>query len=352
MTRHRLHILAIAGLCALLGGCASLDYYAQAVGGHLDVLRRARPIGEIAADPAADQGLKQRLAVVSRLREFASRELKLPDNGSYASYADLERPYVVWNVFATPELSVRPREWCFVAAGCVGYRGFFSKDEADRFAEELRRKGDDVYVAGVPAYSTLGWFDDPVLNTFIAYPETELARLIFHELAHQVAYVADDSVFNESFATAVELEGVSRWLDRNGTAAQRAAFEAEQHGTAAFAALAQNCRERLEEAFASGDSDAAKRAAKARLFAELQQEFARLRAGGGFSRYDRWFAQQVNNAHLASVATYTRLVPAFRALLAQQQGEMGRFYEAVRELARRPEPERAARLRGEPDIPG
>lgn len=345
MTRYSLHTLAAAGICALLGGCANLGYYVQAVSGQMDILRRARPIEEIAADPQADQALKHRLAVVSRLREFASRELKLPDNRSYASYADLERPYVVWNVFATPELSTQPREWCFIGAGCVGYRGFFSKEEAGRFAEELRSKGDDVYVAGVPAYSTLGWFNDPVLNTFIGYPETELARLIFHELAHQMVYLPDDSVFNESFATAVELEGISRWLDRNGTAGQRAAFDAEQQRRAAFTALVLKCRERLEEVFASGDSDAGKRAAKARIFGELRQEFARLKAANeGFSRYDRWIAQRINNAHLASVATYTQLVPAFRALLAQQNGDMGRFYEAVRELGRQPEAERESRL--------
>lgn len=338
-------LAAAAVLVVWLGGCANLGYYVQAASGQMDILRRARPIEEIAADPLADQALKRRLAIVARLREFASRELMLPDNRSYASYADLERPYVVWNVFATPELSTRPREWCFIGAGCVGYRGFFSKEEAERFAEQLGSEGDDVYVAGVPAYSTLGWFNDPVLNTFIGHPETELARLIFHELAHQVVYLPDDSVFNESFATAVELEGVSRWLDRNGTHGQRSAFEAEQQRRAAFTALVLRCRERLEELFASGDSDAGKRAAKARIFGELRQEFARLKAADeGFSRYDRWFAQRINNAHLASVATYTQLVPAFRALLAQQNGDMGRFYEAVRELGRQPEAERASRL--------
>ncbi|MHB9102568.1 MAG: aminopeptidase [Sulfuricella sp.] len=348
MTRppsHPLRLAAAAVLAVWLGGCANLGYYVQAVSGQMDILRRARPIEEITADPQADQALKRRLAGVARLREFANRELKLPDNRSYASYADLERTYVVWNVFATPELSTQPREWCFIGAGCVSYRGFFSKEGAEHFAEQLGSEGDDVYVAGVPAYSTLGWFNDPVFNTFIGYPETELARLIFHELAHQVAYLPDDSIFNESFATAVGLEGVSRWLDRNGTSGQRSAFEAEQQRRAAFTALVLKCRERLEELFASGDSDAGKRAAKARIFGELRQEFARIKAAdGGFSRYDRWITQRINNAHLASVATYTQLVPAFRALLAQQNGDMGRLYEAVRELGRQPQVERTSRL--------
>lgn len=342
-----LHLkLAAAPLLALcLGGCANLGYYVQAVSGQMDILRRAQPIATIAADPDADAALKQKLARVVRLREFASRELQLPDNRSYASYADLQRPYVIWNVVATPELSTKPREWCFVGAGCVKYRGFFSQAEAVAFAQELRGEGYDTYVGGVPAYSTLGWLNDPVLNTFIGYPETELARLIFHELAHQVVYVSDDSVFNESFATAVELEGVSRWLDGNGTAEQRTAFDAAQRRQAVFTALVLSARKRLEEVFDSNASDAEKRSAKAQTFAELQTEFARLKAtGSGYSRYDRWFAQQLNNAHLASVATYTQLVPAFQALLARQNGDMGKFYDAVKEIGELPQEERAARL--------
>ena len=341
----KLKLAALLALAVWLGGCANLGYYVQAVSGHMDILRRARPIAAIAADTSADPGLKHKLAGIVRVRAFASRELSLPDNRSYASYADLERRYVVWNVVATPELSTKPRKWCFVGAGCVNYRGFFSEAEAERYAQELREEGDDVYVGGVPAYSTLGWFNDPVLNTFIGYPETELARLIFHELAHQVVYVPGDSIFNESFATAVELEGVSRWLDSHGTAEQRSAFEAAQQRKVAFTALVLGARKRLDEVFASSASDAEKRAAKAQVFAELREEFARLKAGGsGFSRYDRWFAQQLNNAHLASVATYTQLVPGFRALLAQQQGDMGKFYAAVKEIGSLPEAQRAARL--------
>lgn len=341
----KLKLAAVLALALWLAGCANIGYYVQAVSGQMDILRRARPIDAIAADAGADPKLKDKLAGVARMRAFASRELKLPDNRSYASYADLERRYVVWNVVATPELSTRPRQWCFVGAGCVNYRGFFSEAEAERYAQELRDEGDDVYVGGVPAYSTLGWFNDPVLNTFIGYPETELARLIFHELAHQVVYVRGDSVFNESFATAVELEGVSRWLDSHGTAAQRSAFDAAQHRKAAFTRLVLSARKRLEAVFESGAGDTEKRAAKAQVFAELRQEFSRLKAGGSaFSRYDRWFAQQLNNAHLASVATYTQLVPGFRALLAQQNGDMGRFYDAVKEIGGLPEAERAARL--------
>lgn len=335
-------ILALC-LAAWLGGCANFSYYAQAVGGQLDILRRARPISEITADPNADQKLKNTLAKIVQLREFASRELQLPDNPSYLSYADLERPYVVWNVFATPELSVEPKQSCFVGAGCVTYRGFFSQAEAEGYAQALKEEGYDVYVGGVPAYSTLGWFNDPVLNTFVRYPETELARLIFHELAHQVLYVSDDTTFNESFATAVEWEGVGRWLASQGTAEQRAAFDAAQSRRATFTETVRTKRKQLEVLFASSMIDTDKRTGKARIFAELREELSRLKTSTtGKSALDQWLAQQLNNAHLASFSTYTQLVPAFRALLAQQQGDMGRFYAVVKEMSFLPKTEREA----------
>ena len=341
-----LTLAVVVGFTAGFSGCANLAYYTQAVGGQMELLRRAQPISTITEDPNADPSLKRTLAKVVELRVFASRELQLPDNQSYISYADLKRPFVVWNVFAAAEFSTEPKQWCFVGVGCVSYRGFFSKADAESFAQELRREGYDVSVGGVPAYSTLGWFDDPVLNTFVGYSETELARLIFHELAHQVVYVRDDSAFNESFATAVELEGVGRWLERNGTTAQRAALDATQQRKTAFTEIVLNTRRRLEALYASGKNDTAKHAAKARLFAELRAELTRLQiAQGGASRSDRWHALLLNNAHLASIATYTQLVPAFQALLAQQHGDLGRFYAAIKEMSKLSEAERAPMLR-------
>lgn len=340
-----LKLALVLGLAAWLGGCANFSYYAQAVSGQLDILRRTQPISEITADPNADQKLKLTLTKVVQLREFASRELQLPDNQSYLSYADLERPYVVWNVFATPELSIEPKKSCFVGAGCVTYRGFFSQAEAENYAQALKAEGFDVYVGGVPAYSTLGWFNDPVLNTFVRYSETELARLIFHELAHQMLYVSDDTTFNESFATAVELEGVGRWLDSHGTAEQRAAFDAAQRRRAAFTEAVRAKRKQLEVLFASSMSDAEKRAGKARIFAELRAELSQLKtATTGKSALDQWLAQQLNNAHLASISTYTQLVPAFQALLTQQQGDMGRFYAVVKQMSSLSAAEREAVL--------
>ncbi len=340
-----LKLALVLGLAALLGGCANISYYAQAVGGQLDILRRIQPISEITADPNADPKLKRALEKIVQLREFASRELQLPDNQSYLSYADLERPYVVWNVFATQALSIELKKSCFVAAGCVTYRGFFSQTEAEGHAQALKQEGFDVYVGGVPAYSTLGWFNDPVLNTFVHYPETEIARLIFHELTHQVVYVSDDTTFNESFATAVELEGVERWLASHGTAEQRAAFDATQSRRAAFTETVQAKRNLLALLFASSVSDSEKRASKARIFAELRAELSPLKtASTGKSALEQWLAQALNNAHLASFASYNQLVPAFRALLTQQQGDMGRFYAVVKDMGSLPVAEREAAL--------
>ncbi len=344
-----LKLIVVISLAAWLGGCANLGYYAQAVDGHMDIRQRTQPISEIVADPGTDLALKRALTNVVKLREFAIRELKLPDNQSFTTYADLGRPYAVWNVSATPELSMKLEKWCFVAIGCVSYRGFFSETEAERFAEGLRKKGYDVTVGGVRAYSTLGWFSEPLLNTFLGYSETELAQLIFHELAHQVVYVRDDSTFNESFATAVELEGISRWLDNNGTIEERAAFEAKQKKKAASAEIMLDHRKQLEALFASEVSDEKKRAGKARIFATLRGKLSELessRIGFNNHEYDRRLARYLNNAYLASTSTYTSLVPAFHALLARQDGDISRFYQAVKEIGRLPEAERTSLLRG------
>ena len=207
-----LHGAVIMAAAALITGCANLAYYTQAANGQFALLSAARPIDQWLADPATDTGLKDRLAKAQAMRRFAVRELGLPDNASYSSYADVKRPFVLWNVVATPALSMEPKKWCFPVAGCVSYRGYYSKEEAQAYAAELRAEGNDVQVSGVPAYSTLGWFNDPFISTFIHYPDGELARLVFHELAHQVVYAVGDSEFNESFATAVEEAGVQRWL--------------------------------------------------------------------------------------------------------------------------------------------
>jgi predicted aminopeptidase len=325
----------VIGLAAtlLLSGCESTRYYAQAISGHLDVMRAARPVQAWLADPDTPQDLRTRLELARGIREFASRELGLPQNGSYGSYADLGRRYVTWNVYAAPVFSTEPRNECFPFAGCVSYRGFFEEADARRHAENLRRMGNDVYTGGVPAYSTLGWFDDPLLSTFIRYPDAQLARLLFHELAHQVAYARDDTAFNESFAVAVEEEGVRRWLRAQGREAEFAAFQAAQARRRELAARVEAMRKRLQAVYESDVPTDEKKRVKA-------EEFAKLRA-----EYGSIVPVDPNNAFLVSISVYTELVPAFERLLAESGGDLPAFYKRVRQLAGIKKAQREAALR-------
>ena len=314
-------LIAALAAAALLCGCESMQYYAQAIGGHLSVMRAARPVESWLADPGTPADLRTRLELARGIREFASRELGLPQNGSYSAYADLGRPYVVWNVYAAPEFSTEARKECFPFTGCVSYRGFFSEEDARRHAEKLRLAGNDVFVGGVPAYSTLGWFDDPLLSTYIRYPDVQLARLLFHELAHQELYARDDTAFNESFAVAVEEAGVRRWLQAQGREAEFTAFQAVQARRRELAARVRAIRKRLDAVYQSDVPPEQKLRLKA-------DEFAKLRAD-----YGRIVPAEPNNAFLVSIAVYTELVPAFERLLAQAGGDLPAFYKRVRELA-------------------
>jgi len=350
---RRLVILAAILVCTAFGpiACASLGYYTQSLEGHLAVLRAARPIDDWVADPATPAQLRARLERVRAMRRFAARELALPDNSSYTTYADINRPFVVWNVFATPELSLRLRQWCFPVVGCVAYRGYYDKSAADAYADALRTGGDDVYVGGVPAYSTLGYTADPVLSTFVNFPEGEVARLIFHELAHQVVYVQGDSTFNESFAVAVEEEGTRRWFATEGglDGATATAYRLMMERKRVFVALLERHRQALSDLYAGPADDDAKRVAKRAEFAALQADYAAVKDDPAsplyrYAGYDRYFAQALNNANLAAVATYTQRVPAFVKLLAEEGGDLPHFYEAVRRLAGLPTDLRNARL--------
>ena len=332
---------ALLLLITVLSGCASPLYYAQAISGQLEILTKRRPVEEVLADPATPPETRRQLELVQRLREFASRELQLPDNHSYRSYADLDRPFAVWNIFAAPELSLEPKKWCFIVAGCVPYRGYFARDKAEQFATSLKQKGYDVYVGGVPAYSTLGWFNDPLLNTFINRSEAELAGLLFHELAHQKIYVSGDSAFNESFATVIELEGVKRWFQQSGNTKEAEAYRQKIQRREKFTALVLKHRTRLKEIYASDLSDTEKRLAKMRVFGELRNDYATLKADwGGYTVFDNWFKQDLNNAHLAAIGMYSQYVAAFQKLLAQQGGDFTAFYRSVKEIANLPKDER------------
>lgn len=330
-----LRVLLAAGAAGtLLASCSTLDYYTQAAQGQLQLLSGAKPIDDWLTDPATTPRLRVRLETARQIRRFAVQEMALPDNDSYKKYAALQRQYVVWNVVATPELSLKPLQWCFPVAGCVNYRGYYNKDDALAYARKLRAQGNDVDVGGVTAYSTLGWFSDPLISTFIHYPDAELARLIIHELAHQVVYVAGDSQFNESFASAVEEAGVERWLERFGNPAMLDGYNRYKARKRDFLGLLLKYRRALEQTYASQISQDDKRAAKVRLFTELKDEYQLLKATwGGYAGYDRFFAEPLSNAHLASVATYNDFVPAFRVLLRREKS-FSSFYKAVNRIAK------------------
>ncbi len=315
----RLWLAALLAL--LLSGCETMGYYRQAIGGQLEILAAAKPVDQWLSNPSTPQALKQRLETAKQIRDFASKELGLPDNASYRSYADLGRKYVVWNVFAAPEFSVEPKKECFPVTGCVAYRGFFSEKAARRHAERLRGQGYDVYLGGVPAYSTLGWFNDPLLSTFIHYPDAQLARLIFHELAHQLVYAPDDTTFNESFAVTVEEEGVRRWLESQGRTAELKAFREAQERRQVFADKVKATRERLAELYKQPIAADEMRRRKKAIYEPLHAEYPGI------------VPEPPNNAFLVSVSLYTELVPAMQQLL-RESGSLQAFYAKARELAR------------------
>jgi len=313
-----------------LSGCETLSYYGQAVGGHFALVGSTQPVARVLADPAAAPVLKERLRLAGDIRDFATRKLALPDNGSYRSYAALGRPYVVWNVVAAPEFSLKPVQSCFPVSGCVTYRGYYDKAQAERHADGLRAAGNDVVVYGVPAYSTLGWFDDPLLSTFIGYPDTDLARLVFHELSHQLVYAKGDSTFNESFAVAVEREGVRRWLAARGRDAELVRLREREERREEFAMRVEAVRGRLGALYRTRLAPGEMRERKRAELEVLRPLLARMPAFEG---------QEPNNALLVSYATYTDLVPVFEKFLAEAQGDLPKFYARAKAFAH----ERASR---------
>lgn len=338
----RIAVLALL-LAVGVSGCSTLSYYTQSVKGQWQIMSSARSIASVLNDPDTSEVLRERLQSVLEMREFASDELGLPDNASYRRYADLGRQHVVWNVFAAPELSVEPMTWCFPMVGCLVYRGYFSEQVARDFAHDLENKGYDTIVAGISAYSTLGWFSDPVLNTFVDRSDAELAGLIFHELSHQVIYIKDDSVFNESLATAVELEGMRRWLQVAGEG-ERIEEERERlKRRDEFIALLLDVRERLREAYKSTQSDAWKREQKQLIIQRMRERYRLMADRWQYTGYDRWFEQDLNNAHFISAAAYHSRVPAFTALL-QSVADFDAFWKEAKRISKLPATERNEEL--------
>ncbi len=352
---------ALLAAALAFSGCQTLSYYGQAIKGQYEIVAHEQKIEKLLAEPQTPARLKAQLQLVLSLRAFAATNLQLPVDGHYQKYVDLHRPYVVWDVEAAPEFSMEPKTWWYPIVGSLEYRGFFSELSARRYAARLQEKGYDVYVGGVEAYCTLGWFKDPVLNTFIFEPEPYLAETIFHELGHQRVFASGDTDFNEAFATTVGEEGARRWLCAKGEQAALEKYQIELRRTDQFVRLIMDTRYRLEALYGDerteeGEVKAAKEAPaippeqlrreKQDLIARLEREYSQLKAQwGGDTEYDDWFAHPVNNAQLNSVAAYYDLVPGFRRLLEQNGRDLGEFYEAADRLAHEPKAERHQWLR-------
>jgi predicted aminopeptidase len=347
---RRLGAAALAlSLILPMAGC----YELQAIGGQVSLLSKRQSIARVIANPATAQALRSQLQAVSSIRDFASRELGLPDNGSYRAYADIGRSNVVWNVFAAPEFSVTPRQWCYPVIGCVAYRGYFAESRAHEYARKLQAQGLDVTVKGATAYSTLGAFDDPVLSTMVGWSDVDLAAIIFHELTHQLLYVRDDAPFNEALATLVEEEGVRRWLLAQAREKDLAGFSESQTRYARVIALLLDTRHELEKLYASAGDPLAMRASKAALFGQLRQRYQQLKSGwSGATGYDSWFDGKLNNADLVSIATYQACLPGLKRELAALKGDLPAFYRRARELAKIPAAQRDGQVCGEASYSG
>ncbi len=340
----------------LLSGCQTAGYFGQAVRGHLQIVHRQQPIPELLQRPQTPEPLRARLQLILAMREFAQQELKLPVNGHYLRYADLGRSYVVWNVTATPEFSMTPKDWWYPVVGRLTYRGYFVEQSARSQAAELARHGFDVDVGGVRAYSTLGWFRDPVLNTFVHQPEADLAELLFHELGHQRLFVSGDTDFNEAFAETVGEEGTRRWLAAKRGPAAVADYEAALRRKADFTRLVTGAHDRLATLFhEAGTESGAKsltpeqatalRGQKQAILDQLKRDYETMKTTwGGSKDYANWFRRPLNNAHLNDVDAYYRLVPAFHRLLREQGGDLEAFYREAGALMKLPKAERHRRL--------
>ena len=329
----------LCGVLLTLPAC----YYMQAARGQIDVMRRREPIAEVINAEETPAELAARLRLIDAARQFSIDELGLPDNGSYRSFADLERDYALWNVIAAPELSLQPKQWCYPIVGCVSYRGYFSEAKARRLGDKLGEDGYDVLVGGVAAYSTLGRFDDPILNTMMHWEDVDLVAVMFHELAHQVLYIKDDSGFNESFATAVEEFGIERWLLQRDEQDAIDAYHERRELRRQLMQLVAEAREDLETLYASGDAPEAIRSDKQQRLRQLSDTALTAYAVAERKAPD-WWRNDLNNARLASMTLYHGLLPAFRALLAQCDGDLQCFYAEAEAISELDQDERAARL--------
>ena len=345
MMKKLLLFTALALLTLLLAACTDIGYYLHCAEGHLQVMRATRPIEEVMADPRTSPEVRDKLHRVQQMRAFAVTELHLPDNDSYREYADIGRPYVLWNVVAAGEFSLQAHRWCFPVAGCVTYKGFFNREAAAAQADNLRQQGLDVDLYGVEAYSTLTWFADPILNTFIDSSDARLAGLLFHELAHQQFYLPGDSAFNEGFAMTVQTAGVRRWFLRNAKPEAWQRYLEHREQVAVFQRFLRETRERLAELYRSDLPAPGMRQKKQQLITQALDQYAALKNSGQLDeRFDRWMARGLNNARLAGIATYRELLPGFQQLLSDCNDDFTCFYQQVEQLSSLPDDQRQARL--------
>lgn len=328
----RFSILLLCAFAILLPSCETFRFYGQAVGGQMEILRKSRPIPQVIADPASSPGLRRQLAAVERIRKFASEHLSLPGDESYGKYADLGREHVVWVLYAAPEFSLKPKTWFYPAVGEMDYRGYFRERDTVALAGELRKSGHDVYVGGVDAYSTLGLFHDPVLNTFVGYPDIDLAETIFHELTHRKVFRAGNTVFNESLANVVAEDGVQRWLKHEGRFADLRKYQGRLVKRREFYREIDRSRRRLETLYASGQSAPAMRRQKAAILAKLRDQFRELRRRWGGHGLEAWLVEDINNGHIVSLNLYADHMPTFEKLLAECGGDLDLFFEKAGRL--------------------
>ena len=329
-----------------LSGCATVGYYAQAVNGHLALMRARQPIQHLLEAEDTEPELRRKLELLIEARQYAVNRLQLPDNESYSTYVETGRRYVTWNVVAAPEFSVRAKTWCFPVAGCVSYKGYFDEADAKTYATTLSEAGLDTTVTGASAYSTLGWFEDPLLDTMMRGGDIRLVGTLFHELAHQVLYVKNDSSFNEAFASFVEQEGIRTWLRERGKQEAVSGYDAALQRQLGFISLLQKTRKKLVDLYQQdAPDDVQRRQLKSDIFTGMRDDYAVLKESwDGYSGYDGWFNRDINNAHLVAVSTYRRWIPAFAALFADSDMAFDQFYAAASELAELPAASRREQL--------
>ena len=326
--------IAIIIFSLYLSGCESSRYYYQVAEGHIKIMAAREPIQDLIDSDKLPEKEKKQLKRVMELRSYAETELQLPVDDHYSEYVDLKRPHVVWNVIAAPEFSMSPQKWCFPIAGCVNYKGYFSEADAKDYAAQLEGDNLDTYVGGVAAYSTLGWFDDPVLNTFLFRGDASLAGLLFHELSHKLLYIKGDSVFNESFATTVEIEGLMRWLKTQSKDELLAKHLTRKKRHQQFIDLILQHRKRRAVLYKGDIGDTQKRREKQVLITALRAEYQQLKehTRHGYTGYDKWFEGPLNNAQLSTIATYNALVAGLQGLLVQNNHDLSAFYQQCKKL--------------------